>query len=68
MNRIEINALYSGANNFENTSITVCGWIRTVRVSKNFGFMEINDGHYDQIIRISPSNTTATNHRWLLRA
>lgn len=25
-------------------SITVSGWIRTVRVSKNFGFIELNDG------------------------
>ena len=25
-------------------SITVSGWVRTVRVSKNFGFIELNDG------------------------
>lgn len=44
MKRIEIKALYEHSEQFENTSITVCGWLRTVRVSKAFGFMEINDG------------------------
>lgn len=31
-------------NNHGGQSITVSGWVRTVRVSKNFGFIELNDG------------------------
>src|SRR5579872_3139883 len=26
------------------TTLTVCGWIRTVRDQKNFAFIELNDG------------------------
>ena len=44
MQRVEIKELYADSGRFADQSITVCGWIRTVRVSKNFGFMEINDG------------------------
>lgn len=33
-------------------SITVSGWIRTVRVSKNFGFIELNDGSYFKNLQI----------------
>ena len=25
-------------------AITVCGWVRTVRIGKAFGFIELNDG------------------------
>ena len=44
MQRIEIKKLYASSDCYADQNITVCGWIRTVRVSKNFGFMEINDG------------------------
>ncbi len=31
-------------NDFLNQTVTVCGWVRTSRDSKNMAFMEINDG------------------------
>jgi len=32
--------------------VTVGGWIRTMRVSKNFGFIEINDGTYFKNLQV----------------
>jgi len=44
MERIRIAQLYADAEKFTGTEITVCGWVRTVRDMKNFGFAELNDG------------------------
>ena len=44
MKRTEISKIYECAENYADSVITVCGWIRTNRDSKVLGFMEINDG------------------------
>mgnify|MGYP000012416146 FL=1 len=44
MERIEIKKLFEGADVYADQSVTVCGWVRTLRDSKAIGFIEINDG------------------------
>lgn len=44
MNRIEISRIYKTPQEFSGKSITVCGWVKTIRDSKSIGFMEIGDG------------------------
>jgi asparaginyl-tRNA synthetase len=44
MKRTKISGIYADAPAFDGRSITVCGWVRTVRDMKNFGFIELNDG------------------------
>ena len=44
MERQKIAAIYADSKAFDGRSITVCGWVRTVRDMKNFGFIELNDG------------------------
>ena len=44
MERLEIKKLFDCAENYADKSITVCGWIKTLRDSKAIGFIEINDG------------------------
>ena len=44
MERQKIAAIYADSKAFDGQSITVCGWVRTVRDMKNFGFIELNDG------------------------
>ena len=44
MERIEIKKLFDGADSYADQSVTVCGWVRTLRDSKAIGFIEINDG------------------------
>ena len=44
MNRTRIAAIWRAPEEFGGKTITVCGWARTVRDQKNFGFIELNDG------------------------
>ncbi|MEG2676745.1 MAG: amino acid--tRNA ligase-related protein, partial [Oscillospiraceae bacterium] len=44
MKRTEITKLYAEEQLTEGMSVTVCGWVKTSRESKNLGFIEINDG------------------------
>lgn len=47
-----IRDLYKNIDNYENKEITVEGWVRTVRDSKTFGFIEINDGTFFKNVQI----------------
>ena len=44
MERTEIAALHHDAAAYSEQTITVCGWARTLRDSKNLGFIDLNDG------------------------
>ena len=44
MKHQKISGIYAGASAFDGQKLTVCGWVRTVRDMKNFGFVELNDG------------------------
>lgn len=44
MKRILISNVCKTPENYTAESVTVCGWIKTVRDSKAFGFIELNDG------------------------
>ena len=44
MKRIAIKELYTEPAKFDGCEITVCGWARTIRDMKSFGFLELNDG------------------------
>jgi asparaginyl-tRNA synthetase len=42
-NFTSISSLYKDFKPFLNKQITVNGWVRTIRDSKTFGFIELND-------------------------
>lgn len=44
MKRLLLSALYSDIDAYSNKVVKVAGWIRTIRDSKVFGFIELNDG------------------------
>lgn len=44
MKRIELSHLFENSGIYADKSVTVCGWVRTIRSSKKLGFIEINDG------------------------
>ena len=44
MQRTEIKKLFDAPQCFTDGEITVCGWVRSKRDSKNLGFLVINDG------------------------
>ena len=52
-----IKDLFLGIDKYEGKEIEVEGWVRTVRDSKTFGFIELNDGSYFKNIQIVFDNT-----------
>ena len=44
--------LYRNTGNYINNNVQVSGWVRTVRTSKNFGFIELNDGSFFKNVQI----------------
>lgn len=47
-----IKELYKNTDKYENSLVQISGWIRTIRDSKNFGFIEINDGSFFKNVQI----------------
>lgn len=47
-----VKQLFRQTETFGEKEITVSGWIRTIRVSKNFGFIEVNDGSFFKNLQI----------------
>ncbi len=52
-----VKALYKNIENFDGKEITLAGWIRTIRNSKTFGFIELNDGTFFKNVQIVFDNT-----------
>ena len=44
MDRMKIAAVFADQDTLSGKEITVCGWARTIRDMKTFGFIELNDG------------------------
>ncbi len=52
MSKVVIKDLYKNTEKFANQEIVLEGWIRTIRDSKAFGFIELNDGSFFKNIQI----------------
>ena len=52
MKNITIKELYRNSENYYSKEVQVSGWIKTVRDSKTFGFIEINDGSFFKNLQI----------------
>ena len=47
-----IKDLYRNINNYADKKVKLAGWVRTLRDSKNFGFIELNDGSFFKNVQI----------------
>ena len=52
MKMTSIKSIYKDTPAFQDQIITVAGWVRTVRGSKAFGFIELNDGTFFKGIQV----------------
>ena len=52
MKRTEIARIFADMEHFDGQDVTVCGWTRTIRDMKNFGFIELNDGSCFKSIQV----------------
>lgn len=57
MDSVVIKDLYRKSENYYSKEIKVSGWVRTVRDSKTFGFIEINDGSFFKNLQVVFDNT-----------
>lgn len=44
--------IYRNTQEYADKDIVIAGWIRTIRSSKNFGFVEVNDGTFFKNIQV----------------
>lgn len=52
MSRTTIKQLHRETSTYLNNNIVVSAWVRTVRSSKEFGFMELNDGTFFKGVQV----------------
>ena len=52
MQNILVKDLYRNTENFVGKQVSVSGWVRTIRDSKNFGFIELNDGSFFKNVQV----------------
>ncbi|CDF59040.1 asparagine--tRNA ligase [Thermobrachium celere] len=52
MHTVEVKQLYRESQKYLNEDVRVSGWVRTVRSSKAFGFIELNDGTFFKNLQI----------------
>lgn len=57
MKEITIRSLYKETEKFINKEITIEGWVKTLRDSKTFGFIELNDGTFFKNVQIVFNDT-----------
>ena len=57
MEKLIIKNLYHNTKQYLDKEITLEGWVRTIRDSKNFGFIEINDGSFFKNVQVVFSNS-----------
>jgi len=62
MKHQKIRGIYADASAFDGQKITVCGWVRTVRDMKNFGFIELNDGSSFKSLQVVFERSTLNNY------
>ena len=67
MKRIKISQIYADAASFGGKVITVCGWARTIRDMKNFGFIELNDGSAFKSLQVVLEREKLANYDELTR-
>ena len=52
MKKLVIKDLYKHTNEYKDKEITLEGWVKTIRDSKTFGFIELNDGSFFKNVQV----------------
>ena len=67
MERQRISGIYADAAAFAGRELTVCGWVRTIRDMKNFGFVELNDGSSHKSLQVVLERGSLSNYDEIAR-
>ena len=52
MKRVLVRNIYEDMKKYDGASVTVGGWVRNLRDSKAFGFIDLNDGSYFKSVQV----------------
>ena len=52
MTKLKVKEIFQNTQEYSEKEVIIEGWVRTVRDSKNFGFIELNDGTFFKNIQI----------------
>ena len=63
MDRMKIAAIFADQEQLGGKEITVCGWARTIRDMKTFGFIELNDGSCCRNLQVVMSADELHNYK-----
>ena len=63
MERMKIAALFADQEQLDGKEVTVCGWARTIRDMKTFGFIELNDGSCFKNLQVVMSADELNNYK-----
>ena len=63
MGYILVKDIYKKTNEFGGKEVQISGWVRTVRASNYFGFIEVNDGSFFLSIQVVFESEVLTNYR-----
>ena len=63
MERVRIAALFADKEQYGGASVTVCGWAKTIRDMKTFGFIELNDGSCFRNLQVVMDANSLSNYR-----
>jgi len=55
--QVEVKVIFDGPKEYIGQAVTVSGWIRTTRESKNAAFIELNDGTFFKNLQVVFDNT-----------
>jgi len=52
MEKLCVKELYKDSSIYGDKKVKLCGWVRTIRDSKTFGFIELNDGTFFKNVQV----------------
>lgn len=67
MNRTKIAQLYADAEALSGTTVTVAGWVRSIRDMKKFGFVVLNDGSCFRDVQVVMNREELDNYDEIAR-
>jgi len=64
---VKVAEMYISKEKFDNTEVTVQGWVRTIRDLKSFAFIELNDGSSFKGVQIVLEEGSVANFKDIVR-
>ena len=61
--RLRIASVFADSQTLGGKTVTVCGWAKTIRDMKTFGFIELNDGSCFRNLQVVMDANTLENYK-----